>query len=153
MNGKTKMSVNTAGIIITLILLLPAATVGIFYLGCFVRLYTEIGATPWSVPEVNVTLAESDIYTADDLRSAADTALEAYKDEWYQYNGFYLLELEYTGSDRIITEDGQEILYFKAVTFAGIDTGWDPERAYDRTGHWTVEKKDGKWVSRGWGHA
>ncbi|MBQ4362504.1 MAG: hypothetical protein II782_00685 [Oscillospiraceae bacterium] len=105
MNGKTKKPVNTAGIIITLILLLPAAAVGIFYLGCFVRLYTEIGATPWSVPEVNVTLAESDFYTEDDLRSAADTALEAYKDEWYQYNVFYLLELEYTGSDRIITED------------------------------------------------
>ncbi len=133
------------------ILLLPVIGVGIFYAGCSIRLYSEIGAVPWSIPDTKVTLAQSDAYSAEDIQSAADCALADYRNKWYHYNGFYLLELEYVDGD-YETDNGHELLYFKAVTFSGIDTGWSPDMAYDSLGLWTVEKKDGEWISRGWGH-
>lgn len=128
--------------------------------GC-IRLYREIGATPWHRPETVITADHSEHFTDEEINAAIQTVMGLYENEWYSYNEVYLLELTYddgfSESLREDNKDGNDRIYLRSVIKTGysydMEGTWGKGRVYEY-GYWTLDRlSDGSWECRGWGMA
>lgn len=120
------------------------------------RLYREIGATPWHRPKTNISSESSERYSDEEIRSAIDAALDTYERDWYSYNGTYLLELSYDDefSENRQDENEGDWIYLRSVMFTGYDKEILPENrgVYHDDAYWAAERQaDGSWICRGCG--
>ena len=126
-----------------------------------VRLYREIGATPWHCPETKIAADRSERYTDEEIAAAIRSVMDTYEKDWYAYNEVYLLELtfddEFDLSAHRADNAGSERIYLRSVLKCGYSYDmagtWGRGRVYD-CGYWTLEKNsDGTWYCLGWGQA
>ena len=124
--------------------------------GGVIRLYRDIGATPWHDPDIVISAEHSDKYTDSDIQQAIDSALDTYNEEWHTFNGVYMLELHYDdefSESRQGTDPGDWI-YLSSRMYTGY-AGTVSRRfrgIFHSEAYWAVKKMpDGSWDCRGCG--
>lgn len=130
-----------------------------------VKLYNDIGATPFYRPETEISADKSDVYSDNDIQLALETVKTDFENNYEDgYGGMYLLKIWYDDefSNGYISCyekscDGQTKprIYIRAHLYAGFKedgTGWGSFSLYT-AGYWTLERNDenSQWESLGWG--
>ena len=118
-------------------------------------LYRAIGATPWHKPEIEQDIEKSEIFSEDDINTAVQLTTEKFYNEWYTYNGTYLLKLSYSDdfNRKICKIKGyDDMLCLPAKMFTGYgDTVAEENKGkYHENVFWGIQKQpDGSWKCLG----
>ena len=123
--------------------------------GTMLKLYRELGVTPWKKYDTVVSVPESELHSRDDIMAAVRATQKLYEDEWYTYNGVYLLQLSYSDelNEKKKDENDGEWIYLDAEMYTGYDSSVAKYgKGTYHTAYWAVEKQpDGSWLCRGCG--
>jgi hypothetical protein len=124
-----------------------------FAQGTIMKLYKDIGATPWKKPKTEITVPESELHSRDDIMSAVEATKKLYEDEWYTYNGAYLMQLSYCDELNELKKDENsgEWIYLGATMYTGYGSDVsEADKGKYHEAYWAVEKQpDGSWVCHG----
>ena len=143
----TLLAANAVACIVITVMLLADGTA--------LKLYKDIGAVPWHTPAVETKIGSSETFSEEDINSAIKVTVKKYEDEWYTYNGTYLLELTY--DEEFCTEINEKHsqggrIYFAAKMYTGYgdDVAEENKGIFHYDAYWGCEKKpDGSWECLG----
>lgn len=121
--------------------------------GAAVKLHKDIGATPWKQPELAIKINDSYLHKQKDISAAIDATRKLYSEEWYTYNGTYMLMLSYSDELNELKKDENEgeWIYLGAYMYTGYGNKVNPEdQGKYHKAYWAVEKQpDGSWLCHG----
>ena len=124
-----------------------------FTQGSVMKLYKDIGATPWKKPNTVISIGGSKLHSHKDIMSAVKATQELYEDEWYTYNGAYLMQLSYFDEFNELKKDENsgEWIYLGATMYTGYGSNVsEADKGKYHEAYWAVEKQpDGSWVCYG----
>ncbi len=121
--------------------------------GSMSKLYKDIGALPWKRPDYTVSIPASELHSHDDIMAAVKATQKCYEEEWYSYNGTYILQLGYSEELNELKKDENEgeWIYLESYMYTGYGNSVNPEdQGKYHKAYWAVEKQPvGSWLCRG----
>jgi len=152
-----KFMVIILGVVIFCVMI--AAIIGIILAINFtnnaIKLYNDIGATPFKRPETDISAGSSARHSDEDIQSAMDTILSEFDNDWDNYNRQYLLKLWYDDEYSEFHEDGDSNkISFLSTIYVGYSYNvidLTKGQTYDNWQWHLIKNDDGEWEIKGYG--
>lgn len=120
-----------------------------------IKLYNDIGTTPFSRPETDITADSSVRHSDEDIQSAIDTVLSEFDNDWDNYNSQYLLKLWYDDKYSEFQEEGDSNkISFLSTIYVGYSYNiidLTKGHTYDNWQWHLIKNDNGEWEIKGYG--